>query len=92
MLAKDPDCPGSLGLAISGAVEDAVSRDGTHYAFGSVPNHVMLHQTVNGLETKNLLIIESGASIPETLFFKAKIHGKLYLIIDLILLLRLTIL
>jgi len=55
MLAKDPDCPGSLGLAISEAVEDAVSRDDTHYALGSVLNHVLLHQTVNGLETKKIM-------------------------------------
>ena len=55
MLAKDPDCPGSLGLAISEAVEDAVSRDDTHYALGSVLNHVLLHQTVNGLEAKQLM-------------------------------------
>ncbi|MCK4295734.1 MAG: TrpB-like pyridoxal phosphate-dependent enzyme [Candidatus Marinimicrobia bacterium] len=55
MLAKDPDCPGSLGLAISEAVEDAVSRDDTHYSLGSVLNHVLLHQTINGLETKELL-------------------------------------
>lgn len=52
MLAKDPDCPGSLGLAISEAVEEAVSRDDTHYSLGSVLNHVLLHQTVIGLETK----------------------------------------
>ncbi len=55
MLAKDPDCTGSLGLAISEAVEDAVSRDDTHYSLGSVLNHVMLHQTVNGLEAKTLM-------------------------------------
>lgn len=55
MLARDPDCPGSLGLAISEAVEDAVSRDDTHYSLGSVLNHVLLHQTINGLETKELL-------------------------------------
>ena len=55
MLAKDPDCPGSLGLAISEAVEEAVSRDDTHYSLGSVLNHVLLHQTVNGLEAKTLL-------------------------------------
>lgn len=55
MLAKDPDCPGSLGLAISEAVEEAVSRDDTHYSLGSVLNHVMLHQTVNGLEAKMLM-------------------------------------
>jgi len=52
MLEKDPDCPGSLGLAISEAVEEAVSRDDTHYSLGSVLNHVLLHQTVIGLETK----------------------------------------
>ncbi len=52
MLAKDPDCPGSLGLAISEAVEDAVSRDDTHYSLGSVLNHVLLHQTVVGLEAR----------------------------------------
>ncbi len=55
MLAKDPDCPGSLGLAISEAVEDSVSHDDTHYAIGSVLNHVLLHQTVNGLEAKKLM-------------------------------------
>lgn len=52
MLAKDPDCPGSLGLAISEAVEEAVSRDDTHYSLGSVLNHVLLHQTVVGLEAR----------------------------------------
>jgi len=52
MLAKDPDCPGSLGLAISEAVEDCVSRDDTHYSLGSVLNHVLLHQTIIGEETK----------------------------------------
>jgi len=55
MLAKWPDCPGSLGLAISEAVEDAVSRDDTHYALGSVLNHVLLHQSVIGLETKKTM-------------------------------------
>ena len=52
MLAADPDCPGSLGLAISEAVEDAVTRDDTHYSLGSVLNHVLLHQTIIGLESK----------------------------------------
>jgi len=55
MLEKDPDCPGSLGLAISEAVEDAVSRDDTHYSLGSVLNHVLLHQTVVGQEAKEAL-------------------------------------
>ena len=52
MLAKWPDCPGSLGMAISEAVEDAVSRDDTHYSLGSVLNHVLLHQTIIGEETR----------------------------------------
>jgi len=52
MLARDPECPGSLGLAISEAVEDAVSRDDTKYSLGSVLNHVLLHQTIIGEETR----------------------------------------
>jgi len=52
ILATDPDCAGSLGLAISEAVEEAASRPDTHYALGSVLNHVLLHQTVIGLEAK----------------------------------------
>ncbi len=52
MLAKWPDCPGSLGLAISEAVEEAVSRDDTHYSLGSVLNHVLLHQTIQGEECR----------------------------------------
>ncbi|MFH1662394.1 MAG: TrpB-like pyridoxal phosphate-dependent enzyme [Chloroflexota bacterium] len=51
MLAKDPDCPGSLGLAISEAIEDAATRDDTHYSIGSCLNHVLLHQTIIGEET-----------------------------------------
>ncbi len=50
MLAKNPDSMGSLGLAISEAVEDAAGRPDTNYSLGSVLNHVMLHQTVIGLE------------------------------------------
>ena len=52
MLEKWPDCPGSLGLAISEAVEDAVTRDDTHYSLGSVLNHVLMHQTIIGQETR----------------------------------------
>jgi tryptophan synthase beta chain len=52
MLERWPDCPGSLGLAISEAVEEAVSRDDTHYSLGSVLNHVLLHQTIIGEETR----------------------------------------
>jgi tryptophan synthase beta chain len=49
-LAKDPNCPGSLGLAISEAVEDCVTHENTHYTLGSVLNHVLMHQTVIGQE------------------------------------------
>ena len=52
MLARDAECPGSLGLAISEAVEDAVSRGDTKYSLGSVLNHVLLHQTIIGEETR----------------------------------------
>lgn len=57
VLAKDPNCPGSLAIAISEAVEEAVSdKTGkTKYALGSVLNHVMLHQTIIGQETKKQL-------------------------------------
>jgi len=55
ILAEDPDSPGSLGIAISEALEDAFARDDTKYSIGSVVNHVLLHQTINGLETKKLL-------------------------------------
>lgn len=55
ILEKDPDAPGSLGIAISEAVEDATKRDDTNYALGSVLNHVILHQTVIGLEAKKQL-------------------------------------
>ncbi|MFH0887380.1 MAG: TrpB-like pyridoxal phosphate-dependent enzyme, partial [bacterium] len=57
ILKNDPNCQGSLGIAISEAVEDAVSREDTHYSLGSVLNHVLLHQTIVGLETKKQLEI-----------------------------------
>ena len=50
ILEQDPDSPGSLGIAISEAVEVAAQRDDTKYALGSVLNHVLLHQTVIGQE------------------------------------------
>jgi tryptophan synthase beta chain len=50
VLARDPDCKGSLGMAISEAVEVAASSPDTNYALGSVLNHVLLHQTVIGME------------------------------------------
>lgn len=55
ILAKDPESTGSLGIAISEAVEDAVSREDTRYSLGSVLNHVLLHQTVIGQEAKKQL-------------------------------------
>lgn len=51
-LAKDPETPGSLAIAISEAVEDAVTRDDTNYSLGSVLNHVCLHQSIIGQEVK----------------------------------------
>ncbi len=50
VLAQDPNSPGSLGIAISEAVERAATRDDTKYSLGSVLNHVLMHQTVIGLE------------------------------------------
>jgi tryptophan synthase beta chain len=55
ILARDPENQGSLGIAISEAVEDAATHDDTRYALGSVLNHVCLHQTVIGLEAKEQL-------------------------------------
>ena len=52
ILAATPDSPGSLGIAISEAVEDAATHSDTNYALGSVLNHVMLHQTVIGQEAR----------------------------------------
>ena len=90
MLAKWPDCPGSLGLAISEAVEDCVTHPNTHYSLGSVLNHVLLHQTINGLEAKKLM--EKAGDYPDIIvgcigggsnfaglflpFVKDKIDGK----------------
>ncbi len=90
MLAKDPDCPGSLGLAISEAVEDAAGRDDTHYSLGSVLNHVLLHQTIIGQEAMKQM--EMAGDYPDIIvgcigggsnfagmylpFVKDKISGK----------------
>jgi len=52
ILKEDPDCPGSLGIAISEAIEDAFAHDDTKYAIGSVVNHVLLHQTIVGEECR----------------------------------------
>jgi tryptophan synthase beta chain len=56
-LEKDPNSPGSLGLAISEAVEDAASRPDTKYSLGSVLNYVLLHQTVIGLEAQKQMAL-----------------------------------
>ncbi|MCK5194543.1 MAG: TrpB-like pyridoxal phosphate-dependent enzyme [Desulfobulbaceae bacterium] len=57
ILAEHPDTAGSLGIAISEALEDAATRDDTKYALGSVLNHVILHQSIIGLETKKQMEI-----------------------------------
>ena len=57
VLAATPDSQGSLGIAISEAVEDAATHADTNYALGSVLNHVMLHQTVIGQEAKKQMAL-----------------------------------
>ncbi|MFC1675913.1 TrpB-like pyridoxal phosphate-dependent enzyme [Planctomycetota bacterium] len=66
ILAEIPDTPGSLGIAISEAIEEAVtdSTGKTRYALGSVLNHVMLHQSIIGLEAKKQLEI-AGEKLPD---------------------------
>jgi tryptophan synthase beta chain len=63
ILAQDPDSNGSLGIAISEAVEDAATREDTKYALGSVLNHVLLHQTVIGQEA--LQQLEMAEAYPD---------------------------
>ena len=65
ILAQTPDTPGSLGMAISEAVEDAATHPDTNYSLGSVLNHVMLHQTIVGLETQKQLAL--AGEIPDIL-------------------------
>ncbi|MBN2284297.1 MAG: TrpB-like pyridoxal phosphate-dependent enzyme [Deltaproteobacteria bacterium] len=55
VLAEHPDSPGSLGIAISEAIEDAVGNGDSRYSLGSVLNHVLLHQTIIGLEAQRQL-------------------------------------
>lgn len=90
ILEKDPNSLGSLGIAISEAVEDAVMRDDTHYSLGSVLNHVILHQTIIGEES--ITQFEKMGDYPDVIigcngggsnfsgvafpFMKDKIHGK----------------
>lgn len=63
--AQFPDTPGSLGIAISEALEDANSRSDTNYALGSVLNHVVLHQSIIGLEAKKQM--EIAGDYPDVL-------------------------
>jgi len=63
ILEQDPDSPGSLGIAISEAVEDAASREDTKYSLGSVLNHVLLHQTIIGEEA--MLQMERAGAMPD---------------------------
>jgi tryptophan synthase beta chain len=90
ILAEHPDSPGSLGIAISEAIEDAVGDEDARYSLGSVLNHVLLHQTINGLETQKQL--EKIGVYPDVVigctgggsnfaglclpFVRDKIHGK----------------
>ena len=72
MLEQDPDCLGSLGIAISEAIEDAVTHEDTKYSLGSVLNHVLLHQTIVGLETMKQL--EVIGEKPDVLIGLSLIH------------------
>jgi tryptophan synthase beta chain len=63
VLEDHPDSPGSLGIAISEAVEDAATHDDAHYSLGSVLNHVLLHQTVIGEEA--LRQMEKAGEYPD---------------------------
>jgi tryptophan synthase beta chain len=66
LLSKDPNCPGSLGIAISEAIEDTVKHPHTKYSLGSVLNHVCLHQTVVGQEA--LKQMELAGEEPDVIF------------------------
>ncbi len=66
ILEKDPDSPGALGIAISEAVEAAATREDTKYSLGSVLNHVLLHQTIIGLEAKKQF--EMVGDYPDMIF------------------------
>ncbi len=66
MLAQDPNCPGSLGIAISEAIEDTAKHPHTKYSLGSVLNHVCLHQTVIGQEA--IQQMEMAGEEPDAIF------------------------
>jgi tryptophan synthase beta chain len=90
ILAENPDSPGSLGIAISEAIEDIVGKDDARYSLGSVLNHVLLHQTIVGLEAHKQM--EKIGEYPDIVigcagggsnfaglclpFVRDKIHGK----------------
>ncbi len=90
ILAEDPECTGSLGIAISEAVEDAFARDDSFYSLGSVLNYVLMHQTIVGQEAKKQMemadvypdmivgCIGGGSNFAGVLlpFVKDKIEGK----------------
>jgi len=90
ILAEKPDTPGSLGIAISEAIEDAVTSKDTRYSLGSVLNHVLMHQTVIGLEAQRQLktlgeypdvvvgCVGGGSNFSGLAFpfLRDKIHGK----------------
>lgn len=65
MIEKDPETPGSLGIAISEALEDTVTHHGVKYSLGSVSNHVLLHQTVIGQEAKKQM--EMAGAYPDVI-------------------------
>ena len=69
ILAEDPDCPGSLGMAISEAVEVAVQDETSKYALGSVLNHVMIHQSIIGLEAQKQM--EMAGAYPDVIIGSA---------------------
>ncbi len=91
VLQEDPDCPGSLGIAISEAVEVAAKKDDARYILGSVLNHVLLHQSIVGLETQ--MQLKEAQEVPDVLigcvgggsnfggfiypFVREKLSGKL---------------
>lgn len=90
ILAKHPDTPGALGIAISEAIEEAVTAETTKYSLGSVLNHVMLHQSIIGLEAQKQMAL--AGEYPDVVigcagggsnfagltfpFIRDKIHGK----------------
>jgi len=76
----DPDHPGSLGAAISDAVRDAGPREDTKYALGSVLNHVLLHQTVIGLEAEDQRAL-AGEEQPHVVATFC-CHGHILLAVD----------